>query len=233
MWRWAICLALFSAPAVADGVVSARYDDPTTRYAHGVLGDPVEWGALVMTDGAGKTFRLTLPETRVFEDVAPRLADIDGDGLNEVVTVESDLNLGARLSVYGTAGLVAANDFIGRTNRWLAPVGVGVADLDGDGQVEFAYVDRPHLAKTLVVLRRDGARLVRVAALEGVTNHRIGEADIAGGIRDCGNGPEMIVASADWSRVLAVRFDGARFQTEPLAQHEGRGTFRRAMACEI
>lgn len=233
MWRWAACLALLSAPAVAEGVVSARYDAPTTRYDHGILGDAVEWGALVMTDTSGKSFRVKLPESRVFEDVAPRLADIDGDGDAEVLVVETDLDLGARLSIYGTEGLIASNDFIGRSNRWLAPVGAGAADLDGDGQVEFAYVDRPHLAKTLVILRRDGQRLVRVAVLEGVTNHRIGDADIAGGIRECGEVPEIIVASADWSRVLAVRFDGAGFVTRELAQHRGRETFARAMACEI
>lgn len=233
MWRWAAWLVLMSVPAAADGVASARYDDPTTRYAHGILGDAVEWGALVMTDTAGKSFRLTLPETRVFEDVAPRLVDIDGDGASEVLTVESDLERGARLAVYGTDGLIAVNGFIGRANRWLAPVGVGAADLDGDGRMEFAYVDRPHLAKTLVILRRDRDRLVHVAQLEGVTNHRIGETDIAGGIRDCGRGPEMIVASADWSRVLAVRFDGGGFTTRVLAAHEGRRTFQRAMACKI
>ncbi len=233
MWRWAAWLALVSAPAAAEGVASARYDAPTTRYAHGILGDAVEWGALVMTDTAGRTFRLTLPETRVFEDIAPRLADIDGDGDAEVLAIETDLNLGARLSIYGTEGLIASNDFIGQTNRWLAPVGVGAADLDGDGRVEFAFVDRPHLARRLVILRREESRLVRVGALDGVTNHQIGETDIAGGIRDCGQGPEMIVASGDWSRVMAVRFDGKGFSARGLAVHEGRQTFARAMACEI
>lgn len=233
MWRAAAVLALLTSPALAEGIASARYDDPTPRYGHGILGDAIEWGSLVLTGTSGKSYRLTLPETRVFEDVAPRLADIDGDGEDEAIVVETDLARGARLSVYGVEGLIASNDFIGRPNRWLAPVGVGVADLDGDGAVEFAYVDRPHLAMTLLILRRDGKRLVQVGALEGVTNHRIGETDIAGGIRDCGEGPEMIVASADWSQVVAVRFDGSRFAMRELAPHQGRQTFARALACEI
>ena len=37
----------------------------------------------------------------------------------------------------------------------MAPV--AVADLDGDGQPEIAYVDRPHLQRDLVVLQFDGA----------------------------------------------------------------------------
>ncbi|NND18388.1 MAG: VCBS repeat-containing protein, partial [Silicimonas sp.] len=68
MWRPAAFLALLAAPAAAENIVSARYDAPTTRYAHGVLGDAVEWGALVMTGRSGQVFRLTLPASRVFED---------------------------------------------------------------------------------------------------------------------------------------------------------------------
>ena len=233
MLRLAACLSVLAGPALAEGVVSARYEDPTTRYAHGVLGDAVEWGSLVMEGVSGQAVRVRLPQTRVFEDIAPRLFDVDGDGDDEVIVVETDSGLGARLSIYDTDGLVAANDFIGQTNRWLAPVGVGAADLDGDGEVEFAYVDRPHLAKRLLILRREGKTLRVVAALDGVTNHRIGESDIAGGIRDCGSGPEVIVASADWSDVVAVVFDGASFTSRLLAPHEGRQTFAAAMACRI
>jgi hypothetical protein len=47
--------------------------------------------------------------------------------------------------------LLAATPHIGSANRWLAPI--GAADLDGDGRVEIAYVDRPHLARTLRIWR--------------------------------------------------------------------------------
>ncbi|MEM9969996.1 MAG: FG-GAP-like repeat-containing protein, partial [Pseudomonadota bacterium] len=197
----ALCMAL---PAHAD-VTSARYEEPTTRYAHGVLGDAIEHGALVMERAGAAPVRVRLPERRVFEDTAPRVVDVDGDGDGEVLVVESDRDLGARVAIYDEAGLVAANEFIGRTNRWLAPVGVGAADLDGDGAVEIAFVDRPHLAKTLRVFRFAGGSLTLAGEFPGVTNHRIGERDIAGGIRDCGAGPEMVVADAAWQRVLAIR----------------------------
>lgn len=233
MLRSAACLLCFAMPVAADGVASAYYDGPTTRYAHGVLGDAVEWGELVMQGESGKTYRLTLPQSRVFEDVVPRLFDTDGDGDSEVIVVESDADLGARLAVYDTGGLVAAGDFIGQRNRWLAPTGLGAADIDGDGRIEFVYVDRPHLAKRLLFLRQEGDRLVRFGSFEGVTNHRIGEADIAGGIRDCGSGPEIIVATDDWSQVVAVTFDGARFDMTPLAAHDGRQTFQAALDCKI
>ncbi len=222
----------FGAPVTAQDITKAEYDGPTTRYAHGVLGDAIEHGELVVTLASGKRKRLVLPENRVFEDTEPRLFDVDGDGEREVIVVESDQSRGARLAIYDANGLVAATDYIGRSNRWLAPVGVGAADLDGDGSVELAYVDRPHLAKTLRVFRFSKGKLVALGNLPGVTNHRIGERDIAGGIRDCGDGSEMIVADARWTTVLAVRFDGKAFGSRVLGPHRGRASFAAAMACK-
>ena len=43
---------------------------------------------------------------------------------------------GARLAIYDETGLVSATPYIGRSNRWLAPLGAG--DLDGDGNIELA-----------------------------------------------------------------------------------------------
>jgi hypothetical protein len=220
---------LLAAGAAAADITAARYDAPTTRYAHGVLGDAVEWRALVLTLSEGGTRRLTLPESRVFEDTAPRLADVDGDGMAEVVVVESSVTRGARLAVYDEAGLVAATPHIGRPNRWLAPV--GAADLDGDGHVELAYVDRPHLARVLRIWRfRDGA-LHPVADAPGVTNHRIGWDVIPGGVRDCASGPELIVASADWSHVLAATLRAGRVETRRIAAYDGPGSLQAARAC--
>jgi hypothetical protein len=195
-----------------SGIVAAWFEDPTTRYAHGVLGDTVEAGTLAaQLDGFPNCVagRITLPETEVFEDLAPRLADLDGDGKAEIIVVQSHRDLGARLVVYGLTPdgqdlrLLAATPNIGRTNRWLAPI--GAADLDGDGRVEIAYIDRPHLARTLRVWRYADGTLTEIAAATGLTNHRIGEDFITGGIRDCGGGPEMITANADWTRLVATR----------------------------
>ncbi len=224
-------LVLVAGEAASEDITAASYDGPTTRYAHGVLGDAIEHGELVMTLASGTQKRVILPENRVFEDTEPRLFDVDGDGDREVIVVESDNRQGARLSIYDGNGLVAANAFIGQSNRWLSPVGVGAGDLDGDGRIEIAFVDRPHLAKTLRIFRFQNGNLIPLADLPGVTNHRIGERNIAGGIRDCGNGPEMIVASANWARVLAVRFDGKDFTGTDLGEHQGRSSFDRAMAC--
>lgn len=221
-------VALTATTACAETIVSAQYTDPTDRYAHGILGDAIEWGALVITTSTG-TRRFTLPQDRVFEDVAPRLVDLDNDGTPEVIVIETLASEGAQLAIYDATGKIASTPHIGRTNRWLAPI--GAADLDADGAIEIAYIDRPHLAKTLRVWRYEGGALTHVADLEGLTNHRIGVADIGGGIRDCGNGPEMITASGDWRNVMATTLVDGQLSTRVLGDHIDRGSFATALAC--
>ena len=232
MWRalaaLAVCaLAIPGGHAQAD-IADARYSDPTGRYDHGILGDAIEYGALdlVLTDGP--TLRIVLPETRVFEDIAPRLADVDGDGTREVVVVETDIARGARLAIYDEDGLVAATPNIGQTHRWLAPI--GIADLDGDGKTEIAYVDRPHLARRLMVWRFADGKLVKVAQADGLTNHRIGDIYITGGIADCA-GPVMITVNADWSRVVATRFQRGKLASKELRPYTGQASADPARGC--
>ena len=224
----ALCLCP-AAQAGADSILEARYDTPTTRYGHAVLGDDIEYGSLVLVMASGAVRRIVLPETSVFEDTAPRLSDLDGDGAPEVIAVESDQRRGARLAVFDAGGLVAATPYIGTRFRWLAPL--GAADLDGDGLMEIAYVDRPHLAKTLRIWRFEEGRLTPFADLPGFTNHRIGESDIAGGIRRCGGQPEMILATADWTELVALRLVGGGLEVRKLGSDTSRAAFARAMSC--
>ncbi|MBD3765290.1 MAG: VCBS repeat-containing protein [Rhodobacterales bacterium] len=223
--RGALALA---APAAAD-VVQADLAAPIDRYDHAVLGDALEWGALRMTLADGRRLVVTLPETHVFEDVAARLVDTDGDGAREVLVVETDLDRGAALTVYGAGGRLAATPPIGARHRWLAPV--GVADMDGDGAPEILWVDRPHLARELVVGQRQGDRIVEIARLPGLTNHRIGDDRIRGGLRDCGTGVEAVLAAPGWEAALAMRLDGARLLARPLGTIAGPAGLDAELAC--
>ena len=232
---------LLAAPVVASPpnvIIKAKYTEPTSRYDHGILGDGAEWGALQLTvdqcidceTAMIRSVTIRLPETRVFEDIAPRLVDVDGDDLPEVLVIESDLALGARLALYDESGLMAATPFIGRTNRWLAPL--GVADLDGDGRIELAYIDRPHLAKILRIWRYEDKTLVPVADQPGLTNHRIGENYISGGIRTCGGGsPEIITANANWSRLFASTLVDGKITSRDIGPHTGPASFASALDC--
>jgi hypothetical protein len=203
MWRALALTVGLAGPVAAQGITSADLILPTDRYGHAVLGDALEWGGLEMTQVDGTRLRVTLPPARVFEDITARVADLDGDGAAEVLVVETDIATGASLAVYDATGKRAATPHIGQTNRWLAPAGWG--DFDGDGQIEIAYVDRPHLARELVFVRLTGNRLTEIARAPGFTNHRIGDRTIAGGTRRCGGHDVLVIASGDWSRSLGVR----------------------------
>jgi len=218
-----------AGPALAaETIATAHYTDPTTRYPHGVLGDRIEWGTLEfrLSDGTHRTF--TLPDHLVFEDLAPRVVDVTGDGFPEVIAVESDAQRGARLAVYGPHGRMAATPHIGTRFRWLAPV--GAADLDGDGHVEIAYVDRPHLAKILRIWRFADGQLTEIAALPGLTNHRIGEDFISGGLRTCNERTELIVVSADWRRIIAIHHEDG-WRTQDLGPLTDDKALARALTC--
>lgn len=205
---WLAMCVLQAGTVGAETIVGATFDGPTTRYGHGVLGDEIEFSELVIeTEDWAQTvrYRISLPDDHVFEDLAPRLWDITGDGAPEVVVIETDMARGGSLAIYDESGKIAETPHIGRTNRWLAPV--AAADFDGDGRVEVAFVDRPHLAKVLRIFEWDGAGLVLDAEIGGLTNHRIGQDFISGGVRDCGAGPEMVTADGDWSDVMVTSFE--------------------------
>ena len=226
----AALLALIATSAVAETITAARYIHPTGRYAHGILGDALEWGGVQISLADGSARRFNLPCDHVFEDIAPRLVDVTGNGTPEVLVIETDMNRGAALAIYGPEGKIAETPHIGQSNRWLAPI--GAADLDGDGAVEIAYVDRPHLARVLRVWRFADGELSEVAQMPGLTNHRIGESFISGGLRDCGAGPEMVLADADWRRVVGVTLKGGQLVRRDIGPFAGVDSFAAALACE-
>lgn len=231
----ALSLALLGGSANAAetwlGPIGARFEAPTDRYGHAIMGDLPEWGRLCLFL-VGDQVCVTLPDTRVFEDIAPRLADLDGDAVPEIIVVESSVDAGAALTVYRLDGnrlsRIAA-PAIGTRNRWLAPV--AIADLDRDGAVEIAYIDRPHLAKRLRIWRYENHELSHVADANGLTNHRIGDPFITGGLRDCGAGPEIITANANWTRIMASRLIGGRIETRDVGTFSGAASVDAALAC--
>lgn len=221
------------APCTERDGYRACYEAPTDRYPHGVLGDDLEWGALRLSRPTDGDLVLTLPRDRVFEDTAPRLADLDGASPPEIVTVESTQTGGAALAIWqedrGALVPYARTADIGTRFRWLAPV--GVADLTGDGNLDIAYVETPHLAGILQVWSFSAGGLTEVAHAAGLSNHRIGEATISGGIRDCGEGPEMITADLGWTRVVATRLEAGALVHRDLGPLGAMSDFDDALAC--
>ena len=241
MIRYFLIGVLLAAPVCAQDriplIKDARFADPTDRYVHGILGDAIEYGALVLTvancPGCANEMldevTLTLPKNRVFEDLEPRVVDLDYDGYPEIVVVETDLALGAQLAVYGVDGKLAETPFLGQRHRWLAPI--GAADFNGDGAMEIAYIEKPHLTKLLKIWTYENGALYQIAEASGLTNHRIGEDFITGGVRTCTDHPEMITVSADWQYIVATRLIGTDLEFTTLGRFEGPQSVADAMTC--
>ena len=154
--------------------------DATDRYQHGVLGDRLEAAAIRVRLENGAELAIQAGDDAVFEDLTPRLADLDRDGEDEIIVVKSYLDRGAALAVIGlrAGGLEILDETppIGRRNRWLNPV--GAADFDGDGRMEIAYVETPHIGGRLMIWEWRGGGLHREHALTGFSNHAIGSTEL-------------------------------------------------------
>ncbi len=156
-----------------------RFDQPVVRYGHNVLGETPEWGALCVDATC-----MTLPETRIFEDIAPRLTDLDFDGRPEIIVVETHIEKGASLAIYDLAlEKITATEFIGTPHRWLAPI--GAADWDNDGVMEIAYVEMPHLGKRLKIFSFEGGKLEYEFGAQPFSNHKIGETEFSSAVINC------------------------------------------------
>mgnify|MGYP005987243647 CR=1 FL=1 len=244
----AACGALPQPPAALRGslvsnqdntadITRAYFDGPTRIYDHGVLGDAIEATHLRVVgpvDTASCGVEIAAGEGHVFEDTAPRLTDLDSDGRSEVIVVRTSLTQGAQMAIYGmkdgALALLATTPYIGQAHRWLAPIGAG--DIDGDGRIEVAYIDRPHLARVMRVWRFDGARLTEAYQIAGLTNHRIGDTTISGGFRTCDGVTEAVTASADWSRLLATRISSGKALMRDLGPNTGADAFAAALDCQ-
>jgi hypothetical protein len=161
-------------------IAEAWLAEPTTRYRHFVLGSQFEAASLRVALRDGRMLTLRLPETSVFEDRRPRLADLDGDGTDEVVVVRSYLDRGAALAVAGIRGgkleIIAETPPIGIPHRWLNPA--GIADFDGDGRLDIAYVEAPHVLGRLRVWTLGAQGLKEIASVVDTSNHALGSGQL-------------------------------------------------------
>jgi hypothetical protein len=216
--------AIPQARQAAAGAVKTYLASPRTDYAHGVLGDAVEAGTLVIEErrpvpaGAGvqkvpvTVTRLEAGPDAVYEDLEPRLADLDRDGMPEILVVRSTKAGGAALVVASRREdawrIVAETPAIGTPGRWLNPG--PVADFDRDGRADIVVVRTPHLEGRLQIWTWDAGALRLAHERAGYSSHALGSTalDNAAAADLDGDGPpEIVVPTLDRASlaVLAVR----------------------------
>ncbi len=159
--------------------VVAQYAGPVTRYSHGILGDAIEASQLVVNID-GVFYQHDLSEDYVFEDIRPRLFDVDSDGQLEFVCIRTHVDLGAGIAIYklveNTLTEYAFVKEIGTRNRWLNIV--AVHDLDADGTVELVWIQTPHIGGILKIAKIKQGELDLIHETSLYSNHAIGEKNL-------------------------------------------------------
>ena len=192
-------------------IARAWLTEPTDRYDHGIFGDKLTATALAIRRRDGTRQTVKLGADAVFEDLTPRIADLDGDGRDEIVVVKSSLRQGSSLAVIGWRknryDIVAETPPLGAPHRWLDVAGIG--DFLGDSKKQIALVRQPHAVGMLELWAYGGGRLDKVAELPDAANHVAGSRAIAmSAVADVdGDGAaDLAVPSLDRTRLRLIGF---------------------------
>ncbi len=226
---------------VSNGTVTVLLVEPTERYPHGALGDRIE-AAAIRVIGPSQTIDIALPESDVVEGTSAMLADLDDDGVDEIIVTQANRSGGARLVAYGLDGeLIAESEPIGTTNRWRHQIAVGPTG--PDGETELVVVRTPHIGGIVEWFRleRSGgdARLELVSRFDpstgGIhtTSHPIGTTllDLAAVFDADGDGAlELVIPTQDRSSLAIVGRTNDGAELEALVDIPGNVSTNLAIA---
>jgi hypothetical protein len=150
--------------------------NPTTRYAHGVLGDGLEAAGITLvetTPTSRVVGTIEIPAPRVVEGISPIWVDWTGDGQREIIVTLADAENGAQIVLYDEEGTqLAAGPAIGRGARWRHQL--AVAPFGPAGEVELVAVLTPHIGGVVEFYQWREDELTIVARQPGYTSHVIG-----------------------------------------------------------
>ena len=200
------------------GQVALYANATDQRYAHGIMGDQLEGATLLVLDVHEGQLRLLsrvdLPGEDVYEGIAPFWADIDGDGVEDLVTTVSNGSVGARLRVYLWDGAAVRQEVdglaIGKGGRWRHQLTAG--PFGPGGEIEIVDLLTPHVGGVIQFLRFTGDTLQLMASLPGITTHAIGSRNLdqtaAGDFNGDGQ-PEALAMDASRRSLVAVQHTAA------------------------
>jgi hypothetical protein len=183
----------------------------TTVYPHGVLGDAIEASSisLVQTDPVFQIlWTAPMPDSRVVEGQAPIWADLDGNGIREILVTASNDDSGAQVLVFNENGeRLAAGPAIGRGFRWRHQL--AVAPFDPAGQILFADVLTPHADAIVEFSAWVEDRLEVLALFEDFTSHEIGTRNLdmaLAGDFDGDGFAELVVPNLTFDQLAYIQF---------------------------
>lgn len=188
--------------------------EPTDRFPHSALGDGLEATSVVaVTVGVNETETVYRSENDVIESIAPLLADVDGDGIDDVVlTVSNDREVWVVAASSTGDGVVAVSDPADRLLGWRHVVAVG--PLGPSGQSEIAEVLYPDAQGSVRFLRLNGDTLGIAATRTGYRSHEFGTRNLEQAVAadvDRDGRVEVILPTLDRQHIAGVRHgpDGA------------------------
>lgn len=196
-----------------DGRIAVYANATNQRYVHGIMGDDIEGASLVVLHINDEQLEIVeqidLDGDAVYEGLSPMWADINQDGVQDLVTTVSDGQSGSRIRVYlftENGILTVDGQAIGQANRWQHQLAWGA--FGANGEMQLVDVLTPHIGGWVRFYEFDGTQLVIQTQLIGYTSHVIGSRNLdmaVAGDFDGDGQLEIILPSQDRQRIAGIR----------------------------
>jgi len=196
----------------------AVYTNATNqRYVHDIMGDDLEGASLVMfsvlNDDLQPYATVNLDNDDIFEGLSPIWADVDGNGIQDVITTISNGTLGAQVVVFNQEGQrIAEGPPIGRGFRWRHQLAWGA--FGDNGEIGMIEVLTPHIGGRLGFFVYEDGQLVRTAATDGYTSHIINSRNLDMATAGDFNGDgqlEIVLPNQQRDRLVGLQIEGDQF----------------------